>query len=214
LEIELWRIGGSPVAPKFNVVSKPNDVIKGGGAGDGAVVITETKQLQQDYWRAFREFLAARKSSLKPQKAAPQHWLNMPIGRSNFHMAATVNTREERIGVELYIQGGNAKRHFKRLEADKAEIEKETGQPLDWQELPQKEACRIILTRKDSSFKDVNRQPTRTKRRQSQTSPSTHAGSTPCRNSVRAAEPGAAPDRAGTMAVWVSLSRWPPRQVG
>lgn len=29
LEIELWRIGSSPIAPKFNVVSKPNDWIKG-----------------------------------------------------------------------------------------------------------------------------------------------------------------------------------------
>jgi hypothetical protein len=25
LEVELWRIGASPVAPKFNVVSQPND---------------------------------------------------------------------------------------------------------------------------------------------------------------------------------------------
>ena len=25
LEVELWRIGGSPAAPKFNIVSKPND---------------------------------------------------------------------------------------------------------------------------------------------------------------------------------------------
>jgi len=25
LEVELWRIGDSPAAPKFNVVSKPND---------------------------------------------------------------------------------------------------------------------------------------------------------------------------------------------
>jgi hypothetical protein len=25
LEVELWRIGNSPAAPKFNVVSKPNE---------------------------------------------------------------------------------------------------------------------------------------------------------------------------------------------
>src|SRR5207244_6039820 len=26
LEVELWRIGSSPAAPKFNVVSKPNEI--------------------------------------------------------------------------------------------------------------------------------------------------------------------------------------------
>lgn len=25
LEIELWRIGDSPIAPKFNIISQPND---------------------------------------------------------------------------------------------------------------------------------------------------------------------------------------------
>jgi hypothetical protein len=98
LEIELWRIGTSPIAPKFNVVSKPNDWIKGGsGGGAGGGIVTETKQLQQEYWRAFREVLAQRKSTLKPQKAQPQHWLNVSIGRSNFNMATTVNTPEERM---------------------------------------------------------------------------------------------------------------------
>src|SRR6185312_8829511 len=28
LEVELWQIGNSPVAPKFNIVSKPNDWAK------------------------------------------------------------------------------------------------------------------------------------------------------------------------------------------
>ncbi len=158
LEIELWRIGNSPNAPKFNVVSKPNDWIKGGG-GVAGVVITEVKQLQQEYWRALREVLAARKSSLKPQKAHPQHWLTVAIGRANFNMAATVNTPEERIGVELTIQGPNSKKHFKRLEADKTQIEMEIGQPLDWRELPKKESSRIILMRPHSSIKDTKSWP-------------------------------------------------------
>jgi hypothetical protein len=155
LEIELWRIGTSPVAPKFNVVSKPNDWIKGGGrGGGGGAVITETKQLQQDYWRALREVLVERKSSLKPQKAAPQHWLTVAIGRANFGMSATVNTPEDRIAVEVYMWGANAKKHFKQLEADKAEIEKGMGQQLDWRELPEKDTSRIILIRPNSSVKD------------------------------------------------------------
>ena len=119
------------------------------------MVLTEAKQLQQDYWRAFREMLAQRKSSLKPQNARPRHWLTVSIGRSNFNMSATVNTPEERIAVELYMQGPDAKKHFKRLEADKEQVEKQIGQSLDWRELPQKEASRIILMRPNSSIKDL-----------------------------------------------------------
>lgn len=160
LEIELWKIGTSPIAPKFNVVSKPNDWIKGGGGGSrGGAVVTETKQLQQDYWRDFRELLAERKSSLKPQKAHPQHWLTVSIGRRNFHMSALINNSGERIGVELYLQGSDAKKHFKQLETEKAKIEQQIGQPLDWRELPTKEASRILLMRADSSIKDSTQWP-------------------------------------------------------
>lgn len=154
LEIELWRIGNSPIAPKFNVVCKPNDWTKAGGGSSGGGAISETKQLQQEYWRTLRELLAERKSSLKPQKAHPQHWLTVSIGRANFNLAATVNTNESRVAVELYMSGPDAKKHFKQLEADKAEIEKEIGCPLDWRELPARDASRIVLYRTNSSIKD------------------------------------------------------------
>jgi hypothetical protein len=154
LEIELWRIGNSPIAPKFNVVSQPNDWIKGAARTDGPLVITETKQLQLDYWRAFRDFLANRKSGLKPHKAHPQHWLTVSIGRSNFNMSATVNTTDDRIAVEVYMQGPDAKKHFRRLEADKLSIESAIGAALDWRELPEREASRILLVRSSSSIRN------------------------------------------------------------
>jgi hypothetical protein len=161
LEIELWKIGNSPVAPKFNIVSKPNDWTKGGGGGSGggAVVLTPTKQLQQEYWRALRDVLAERKSSLKPNKAHPQHWLNVSIGRANFILSATVHTAEARIAVEVYMTGPDAKNHFKYLHADKYEIENEIGQPLDWREIPKKDASRILLLRPNSDIKDRTQWP-------------------------------------------------------
>jgi hypothetical protein len=153
LEIELWQIGASPVAPKFNIVCKPNDWTKSGGGSVGATT-TGTKALQQQYWLALRELLASRKSLLKPQKAHPQHWLVVPIGRSNFHLSALVNTPKVRIGVELYMSGPEAKQHFRALESQKAQIEKEFGAALDWQELPKKEASRILYLRENSSIEN------------------------------------------------------------
>lgn len=58
LEIELWRIGSSPLAPKFNVVSKPNDwtqTVLDAARGIEAGEVTPTKQLQLQFWTQLRE---------------------------------------------------------------------------------------------------------------------------------------------------------------
>ncbi len=103
LEIELWQIASSPVAPKFNVVCKPNDWSKTiSEAAEGE--ITETKLLQQEYWASLRDLLLERKSIVKPQKPRPQHWTNFAVGRSFFGIHATVNTVKNwlQVGMSLY----------------------------------------------------------------------------------------------------------------
>ena len=81
---------------------------------------------------------------MKPQKPAPQHYLNFSIGRSGFHLAASLNSREEKIGVELYLDHEHAKAFFHLLVKDREQMEQELGFPLDWQELPHRAACRIV----------------------------------------------------------------------
>jgi hypothetical protein len=117
---------------------------------------TRTKQLQLDYWLALRKTVTERKSNLKLNDARPQHWLTVHTGRGGFGLAALVNGKEDYINVELFIQGANAKKYFERLEAQKAEIEKGIGAPLDWRALPRKKSCRILLIR-SGSFRDRTR---------------------------------------------------------
>jgi hypothetical protein len=148
LEIELWRIGESPAAPKFNIVSKPNDWSK--TVSDAAKRIesgelSETKQLQQEYWAELKNHLSETKSKLRSQKPLPQHWTNFAIGRSYFHLAAVQNTREKRIGVLLVLTGINAKAHFKLLEADKSQIEQVAHTIFEWRELPDKKESHIAM---------------------------------------------------------------------
>ena len=52
LEIELWRIGESPVSPKFNVVSKPNDWTKTVSTAAKRIEtgeLSDTRQTQLQY---------------------------------------------------------------------------------------------------------------------------------------------------------------------
>ncbi len=158
VQIELWRIGGSPLAPKFEVVVKPNDWAKMGREQARAVSsASPTKQLQQKFWTALIERLAKNAPQIRPQKPRPQHWLNNSIGRSGFGLNITANTRDERLGVELWIPGAEAKKHFADLVAQKKGIEEKLGFELDWQELPDAKACRIATWYSHASIEDESR---------------------------------------------------------
>ena len=144
VEVELWKIGDSPLAPKFEVVVKPNEWAKTGREqARAAAATTPTKQLQQKFWMALIEHLAAKAPQIRPQKPRPQHWLNNSIGRAGFGLNITANIRDERLGVELWITLAQAKQHFANLSAQKQDIEAKLGFELDWQELPDAKAVRI-----------------------------------------------------------------------
>ena len=158
VQIELWRIGDSPFAPKFEVVIKPNDWTKTGREqARAASSSSPTKQLQQKFWFALVDRLAREAPQIRPQKPQPQHWLNNSIGRSGFGLNITANTRDERLGVELWIPGEDAKRHFANLLSQREAIEKQLGFELDWQELPDKKACRIAAYYSSAQIENESR---------------------------------------------------------
>lgn len=160
VEIELWRIGDSPMAPSFNVVVKPNDWAKTGQQNaKAAATMTPTKQRQLKFWTDWSAWLQAKGSAFRPQKPLPQHWTNVALGRAGIHLAATVNSREGRVGMEVYIDHDNSKAMFKQLLAQKDAIESELKAKLDWQELPDGHACRILQVRPESPLENEAQWP-------------------------------------------------------
>lgn len=151
VEIELWRIGDSPMAPGFKLVVKPNDWAKTGQQNaKAAATTTPTKQRQLKFWTGWQTWLQAKGSTLRTQKPLPQHWTNIALGRSGIHLAASVNSRENRVGMEVYIDHDNSKSMFKQLQAHQAEIDAALGVKLEWMELPDGHACRILQVRPES----------------------------------------------------------------
>lgn len=160
VEIELWRIGDSPMAPSFNVVVKPNDWAKTGQQNaKAAATTTPTKQRQLKFWTGWQAWLQAKGSTLRTQKPLPQHWTNIALGRSGIHLAASVNSRESRVGMEVYIGHENSKDMFKQLKAHQAEIDQALGCKLEWMELPDGHACRILQVRADSPLEEEDQWP-------------------------------------------------------
>ena len=155
LEIELWRIGDSLPAPRFNVVCEPNELTKiEQGSGGVASEPTETKLLQLEFWKAVRETGEAEAGPLSFRKPRPQHWYNFAVGRSGFHIALNAKTMQSKeISCELYIAGRvGADLAFELLKEQQDDIEAQLGQ-LDWMALPGKGACRIVQ-RKEADIED------------------------------------------------------------
>lgn len=158
VQIELYRIGDSPLAPKFEVVVKPNAWAKSGREqAKAATASTPTKQRQLQFWLAVVEALSARAPGIKPQKPRPQHWQQISLGRSGFGLSVTASQRDSRLGVAVYINAPDAKVRFAQLRAKSEQIEAALGFVLDWQELPDAHACRIALYRPDSPLEDESR---------------------------------------------------------
>ena len=134
LEIELWQIGDSPMAPKFNVVSHPNDWTKTVSRISPTEELTPTNQLYLEYWTALRDLLEERSGVIKPAEPPAKYWMAFAIGRSKFRLDASASVRGKWICVSLTLRGPNAKPHFYLLERDKVDIEEDIGAELEWDE--------------------------------------------------------------------------------
>lgn len=135
IEIELWRIGGSPPAPKFNLVAKPNDWSKTvKETASRRAGLTEGQQAQVEFWTEFAAFVEAQGARFKPPKPYPSNWMQWGLGRTGAGLLAVANAREVAVSVEI-----NSRDHptwFAKLFEDRGEIEVELGFRLEWQRKP------------------------------------------------------------------------------
>lgn len=77
VEIELWQIEDSKLAPRFNVVEQPNDWAKTVKISEG---LTETQSLNLSYWQSFVEFARNDEQYMKHfnlYKPQAQNWYSM-----------------------------------------------------------------------------------------------------------------------------------------
>ena len=157
-EIELWRIGDSPLAPKFQVIVRPNAWAKHGREqARAAVLASPIKQLYLHFWTELVALLAKRAPHLRPQKPQPQMWLNNTIGRAGFRLNPTMSHRENRLRVEVYINHPESKKMYQALLTQRETIEQQLGYTLEWQELPDAHACRIAAWKADCPLGEESR---------------------------------------------------------
>ena len=138
LEVELWRIGDSPPAPKFNVVSRPNDWSRAVAHAARSIDDAELSQItamQLRYWEALNILLQEKAGPVKGL-SKPRRLASMPysIGRSRCRLRACMQRTKRSIRADLYLTGATAKPFFHLLRQQQDAIQKELGYALEWEE--------------------------------------------------------------------------------
>ena len=142
-EIKLFQIGDSQIAPAFTVVERPNDWTKEIRKTESA---NSTQQQRLEYWQAFNDYAfsdANFSRIFNKRKPTTDHWMDFSIGSSACHIAVSQIQKRKAVDVELYIN--DDKELFKSLFAHKDEIEKNMEMELEWKELPERKASRILI---------------------------------------------------------------------
>ena len=129
IRIEVWQIGESMPAPRFEIISTKNAWV----ASLKKTTSTEISPLkirQQQFWSEFCDYIRRKDPNMKLHKPAPQHWLNFSMGSSMAGLATTMNTQKNRFSTEIYI--ANNKTLYSYLRDNEEEIQSELGGTVDW----------------------------------------------------------------------------------
>lgn len=156
VEIEVWRIGDSPPAPRFNIACRPNDwadtVKEITKASDGE--LTSTQEIYLEYWTALRDRLEDMPKAFNLTKPQSQMWYPLSIGKAGAGMNAAGSLQTQKIMVEVWFSGPYALSRFETLRQSKDEVESEVGEPLDWYITPSQKQCHVRLWRENSDMSD------------------------------------------------------------
>ena len=148
VRVELWQIDDSLPAVKFNVISRPTEIVRSAAAAAASGPLSEVRRIQLEFWTAFKAGLIERKIVPSAQQASPRYWYDVALGRTGIHMSNWLNVNGHRIGIRVYLVGRhNGQAAFVQLHAQKDEIEHELGETLIWNPNPDKRDKTIAIYR-------------------------------------------------------------------
>lgn len=157
IEIEVLKIGDSLAAPQFKIVAKPNDWTRSVKKAANDSNLSDTKIKQRNYWTALKEYVSDNGNPFKMQKPLPQHWTNIALGKSGFHLSLTVNSQKKQVTISFEINTESAKdnkKYFDILKEKYKESSKtDISQNITWMRLDDKKVSLISLSQ-DFDFLD------------------------------------------------------------
>ena len=139
--LELWRIGASPFAPRFNIVSRPNDWQK--KLAQETSSPSSTEQLYLDFWQSFIEFCGPN-TTLRFSDLKGLSWIKSFNIRPGFGINLNAQKRAKWLECHLWIDHPKAKSAFEELLKSEDEIRAQLGGEVKFDKMEGRATCKIF----------------------------------------------------------------------
>ncbi len=106
--------------------------------------ISDTSKIQLNFWEEFNTQAVNHTAFYKEfsiRKPFPQHWYDLSIGSSDYHICLTASRQKHELTAGIYIP--DKKAFFHLLQEHSEDLEKEIGDKIEWREASK--ACRFIV---------------------------------------------------------------------
>ena len=150
--IELWKIDDSAIAPKFQIVSSPNNwtkTIKRSLNNE----MSSTKMLLYNYWTKLSEEIDRNYPNFNSRKPRSSNFYDIALGSSLAHISLAINTKSE-VKCQIWIR--DSKPLFDYLFDSKDKIEEELGYELEWGRLDDYKSSFIAIINKSDIRDESN----------------------------------------------------------
>ncbi|CAA7614905.1 DUF4268 domain-containing protein [Magnetospirillum sp. SS-4] len=159
--LEVVRIGNSDPAVIFRLAASPNAWAKTAAAGASRGETSSRMASYQAFWQPLLDELREKHRFTNAKAAQPQSWYSFASGVASGITYGVAFARGDRLQAEVYIDVGDAPRNkaiFDFFLAEKIELEAAMGEPLSWERLDAKRACRIAVVRPATTIDDAPEQ--------------------------------------------------------
>ena len=153
VRLEVWQIGDSLRAPRFDVIAEPSNFQR-----DIVQVATKPTARGLAYQQFFREFVKLLREErpglvyTNPDRVRYDSWTTFGAGRTGFELWVAFSERD-RFRIALTITTGDRERNkaaFDQLHATRDAIERELGEPPEWERLDEWVTSRVAVYRDGS----------------------------------------------------------------
>lgn len=132
IELEVWQIGASDLAPKFSIVSQPNDWTRAmqnrrrstnnsTNATTGASDATDLQLQKLSFWEGLVDYLSDHNSPIRCQKPSLRHWMWHAVGKTGVAQSSNIvggsnDTKEVRVQFVIHDDpDGSRLEHLEEL---------------------------------------------------------------------------------------------------
>lgn len=155
LKVEAIRIGDSPAAPLLTLIVGPSEEARHVGASKKE--FSERYEVRLEWWTELLERAKAKTRIHAAISPGRYSWVGTSAGKRGLNF--NYWTRQHETMAELYIDRGPGEEEanlqiLQALKEHREEIEADFGEPLTWQSLEGKRACRVRAPTTSGGYRD------------------------------------------------------------